>query len=104
MSDTKTAFVVFFDEQNRNHHRDPVMNTLFLRAVQNYLNNRLILEGFIFLNDVFDQLGMPKTSDGQIYGWFWEKGSTVVDFNTKEDGTQYILTLHPDGIIYEKLP
>lgn len=107
MSDTemRTAYVVFFDSSNPSWQRDETYSRLFLRALQQYLNQKLMSRGFVFLNEVFDELNLPWTSEGQVYGWFWEKGSWVIDFNEKlqEDGS-WVITLHPDGEVYKRLP
>ena len=45
------------------------MNYLALRNAQNRLNDRLRLSGHVFLNDVYDFLGLTRTKAGQIVGW-----------------------------------
>lgn len=105
MSDTRTTFSVVFDSTNPNWTADSTHRKLFLRSVQNYMNNRLIKYGYVFLNEVHDALGFPRTSKGQTHGWFWEEGSKTVDFiiTEREHGLVEI-EFDPDGEIYQRLP
>lgn len=59
----------FFDETNPNWSRTPEYNLLFLRSKQNYANDRLRAHGFVFLNEVYEELGMERTQAGQEVGW-----------------------------------
>ena len=59
---------------------------MYLNAQQNYANDVLKTKGFIFLNDVYDLLGIPRTKAGQIVGWIYDPenpehmGDNYVDF------------------------
>lgn len=44
------------------------------------LNQRLALKGHVFLNEVYDKLGIERTPEGQIVGWVYDKGSGYIDF------------------------
>ena len=37
-----------------------------------YLQNKLIRDGYLFLNDVYKQLGIPITIAGQSAGWIYD--------------------------------
>lgn len=41
----------------------------FVRTVESKLQDKVNIEGFAFLNDAYEMLGMPKTSQGAIIGW-----------------------------------
>ena len=60
------------------------MNLYFLRAQEEYANNRLVSRGYLFLNEVYESLGIPPTKAGQIVGWIYDKdkpnGDNFVDF------------------------
>ena len=58
-----------FDETCENWTRDAEDNYFFLRSVQNWANERLKARGHLYLNEVFDMLGMQRTRAGQIVGW-----------------------------------
>jgi hypothetical protein len=98
------SYEAVFDQSNHNWRQDPIYNHLFLKGVQQYMNNMLQVRGHVFLNEVFDSLGMPRTSFGQIIGWFWEEGSNIVDFLPTEIQEGSVrLTFNPDGEVYTKL-
>lgn len=47
----------------------PHANMLFLNQTENFLRNKLYLDGVLFLNDVYRQLGFSRTAAGQAVGW-----------------------------------
>lgn len=68
--DLDSPFVKFFDETTSKYwEKDPVSNLAFLRCQQDYFNNRLHANGYVFFNEVLQSLGMPITETGQIFGW-----------------------------------
>lgn len=75
-----------FDETNPNWERNADYNLMFLKAQQQYANDKLRANGYIFLNDVLDSLGFPRTKEGQIVGWVYkgDEGDNFVDFNLDE--------------------
>ena len=83
--------------------KDPELTEYFLLRAQYYANEKLQAKGHLFLNDVFELLGMAPTKAGQIVGWIYEPGK-VIDFGiSKEDGTSnYILNFNVDGEILDK--
>lgn len=74
----------FFDESSTAWEKSPEHNLMFLRAEQNYANDVLVARGRLFLNDVYERLGIPKTKAGQVVGWIYDtenpKGDNYVDF------------------------
>ena len=63
-------------------------NMSFVRSQQQFANDRLKAKGYIFLNDVYDSLGIPRTKAGQIVGWIYDPknpvGDNFVDFGIRE--------------------
>lgn len=64
-------------------------NAFFLRAQQELANHMLISNGFLFLNDVYDMLGIDRSIPGQAVGWVYDKnaenrGDNYVDFGIQE--------------------
>ena len=74
----------FFDEASPYWQKDPEYNLVFLKAQQQYANDLLRAKGRLFLNDVYDMLGIEKTKAGQIVGWVYDpknpNGDNFVDF------------------------
>lgn len=65
--------------------KDPEYNLMFLRNQQRYANDILRNKGHLFLNEVYDMLGIPRTKAGNIVGWIYDEknpnGDNYVDFN-----------------------
>lgn len=74
----------FFDDGCAGWTKDSEHNLYFLKCQQNYANERLQKRGYLFLNDVYEMLGIPKTKAGQIVGWVYDEknpnGDNFVDF------------------------
>lgn len=80
----QSPYAKFFDECSREWKKDSDYNLIFLNAQQNYANQKLVADGFLFLNDVYEMLDIPKTKAGQKVGWIYDKknpiGDNYVDF------------------------
>lgn len=113
-----SEYAKFFDAGSDEFKKDPEYNLMFLRRQQDYANEVLQHKGYIFLNEVYDLLGIPRTKAGQVVGWIYNKdnpeGDNYVDFgiyNPKEanrrfvDGYEYniLLDFNVDGVIYDKI-
>lgn len=74
----------FFDAASPYWQNDPEYNLMFLKAQQQYANDLLRAKGRLFLNDVYDMLGIEKTKAGQVVGWVYDRenpnGDNFVDF------------------------
>lgn len=74
----------FFDEACPAWEKNSEYNLMFLRAQQQYANDLLQSRGHLFLNEVYDMLGIPRTKAGQVVGWVYSKtdpvGDNFVDF------------------------
>ena len=74
----------FFDAASPCWQNDPEYNLMFLRAQQQYANDLLRAKGRLFLNDVYEMLGLEKSKAGQIVGWVYDpenpNGDNFVDF------------------------
>jgi len=79
-----SEYARFFDESSPYWERNADYNLMFLRAEQTHANNLLRANGYLFLNEVYDRLGLPRTSVGQIVGWHYDSenptGDNFVDF------------------------
>lgn len=69
----------FFDQLNPNYQENASLNLAFITSVQRFWNMKLNLRGYVFLNEVYETLGIPATPAGQVVGW-------CSDGNGGEDG------------------
>jgi len=80
-----SPYAKIFDETNQYWERDPEFNLSFLTAQQRFANDKLHARGHLYLNEVYDMLGFPRTRAGQVVGWIWDKtnesiGDNYIDF------------------------
>lgn len=76
---TYSDYARFFDEGCSCWEKDAEYNLMFLRAQQQYANDLLRSKGHLYLNEVYDMLGIPRTKAGQIVGWVYDSESPVGD-------------------------
>ena len=76
-------------------------------------------QGYLFLNEVYDMLGIPRTQAGQVVGWIYDEknpnGDNYVDFGIYDLHDQQkrdfvnglerniLLDFNVDGVIYDKI-
>lgn len=68
-----------FDSRNPYWDKDQAYNWMFLRFKQNFFNDKLRADGYVFLNDVLTELGFPKTRAGQEVGWVYDPNNPNID-------------------------
>ena len=78
-----------FDETHPNWTKIPDMNLFYLKARQAQANDMLKTRGHLFLNEVYDLMGFPRTKAGAVVGWLYdpkrpELGDPYVDFGMYE--------------------
>ena len=84
--DGRSQYAKFFDETSRYWEKNAELNLVFLRAQQNWANDKLRAQGYLFLNDVYDSLDIERTQAGQCVGWIYDpenpnhKGNNYIDF------------------------
>lgn len=97
---------VIFDSTSANFSRDQEINMMFLLSVQNHMNQLLQIRGQVFVNEVLDQLGLPRTRDGQLLGW---ANGGFVDFgifdgaSLPKPGVPVGLAFNIDGVVIDSL-
>ena len=81
---TYSEYARFFDDGCLGWTKDPELNLTFLKQQQNYANDKLKRKGYLFLNEVYEMLGIQPTKAGQIVGWVYDDknpiGDNFVDF------------------------
>lgn len=70
----------FFDESCIAWTKESDFNMIFLREQQRYANDLLKARGHLFLNEVYDMLGMPRSKVGQTHGWIYDSEYNHVNF------------------------
>ena len=108
-----SPYAKFFDEACPRWQKDPELNRMFIQSNQNYANNLLIARGYLFLNEVYDMLGIDRTKAGQVVGWvIGEDGDNYIDFGMFDaynsrfvNGWErsILLDFNVDGVIYDKV-
>lgn len=109
-----SIYARYFDEASKNWQRQADYNNLFLNSQQNYANDLLRSRGHIFLNEVYDMLGLPRSKAGAVVGWVMSKnGDNFVDFGVfdadnprarrfvNRDERSILLDFNVDGVIYD---
>ena len=81
---TYSDYARCFDDGCAGWDKDAEYNLMFLKHQQNYANELLRSNGYLFLNDVYDMLGIPRSKARQVVGWIYDeensKGDNYVDF------------------------
>lgn len=72
-------YAKFFDESCKEWEKDPEYNLMFLKAQQSYANDILRAKGHLFLNEVYDMLGIERTRAGQCVGWVYKPDDPTRD-------------------------
>lgn len=79
-----SQYAIVFDDGNDGWDPDPERTKFFLIQQQNWANERLKLQGHLFLNEVYDMLGVKRTKAGAQVGWVYDEknqnGDNYVDF------------------------
>lgn len=109
-----SQYAKFFDEASPYWERDAEANKYFLTVTQNHMNDLLKARGHVFLNEVYDALGLPRTKEGAVVGWVFGNGDDFVDFGmfdpyaseAKRDFVNgyeksILLDFNVDGVIYD---
>ncbi len=91
-----SPYAVVFDEQSKYFSREPGRNAMTVQMKQNWANDKLRMNGHLFLNEVYDMLGLPRTKPGAMVGWVYRKdneektGDNYVDFGVFTGDTEYV--------------
>lgn len=97
----------------------PEYNLMFLRSHEKFANDKLQRDGFLFLNDVYEALGLEKSPEGQLVGWLAEHrgiGDGYVSFGIFDDEDTFrvsalmdgssdciLLDFNVDGVIWDQI-
>ena len=117
-----SIYARFFDKDtSRSWSKEPEYNLIFLKCQQNYANDLLKSRGHVFLNEVYDMLGLKRSTAGAIVGWVGSQdkeglGDDYIDFGIFADRTNecfvdfihgfegaLLLDFNVDGVVYDKI-
>jgi hypothetical protein len=93
---------------------DPNVNYFFLKCQQDWANDMLKARGHLFLNEVYDTLGIPRSEAGAVVGWIMGAGDDYVNFGVLIDNDmcivdffyaddEILLDFNVDGVIFDKI-
>ncbi len=115
-SHSPSVYAKFFDEYTKNWQEHAEYNRIFIKAQQNYANDLLQARGHLFLNEVYDMLGIERSSAGCVVGWLLGSGGDdYVDFGIFDSNNEaardfingreasVLLDFNVDGTIYDKI-
>lgn len=112
--DGYSEYARLFDSTCKGWTKESEYNHMFLNMEQSYANDLLVVNGYLFLNDVYDRLGIPRSQAGQVVGWIYDKdnpvGDNYVSFGITDscikNGDEYedaiILDFNVDGVIMDR--
>jgi hypothetical protein len=117
--DIKAAagYITFFDANNHNWKTtSPEYNLMFVKAQETFANQLLNTRGHVFLNDIYDSLGMRRTREGAVVGWVLDSdGDNYIDFRIQDlqsksartfgtdDVDAVMLDFNVDGLVWNKI-
>jgi hypothetical protein len=114
--DSPSIYARWFDDGSSAWSREADYNRAFLSAQQNWFNDRLRARGHVFLNEIYDELKIPRTKEGQVVGWLKDgDGDGYIDFGIFDGGNwkkrdfvntrerAILLDFNVDGVIYDKI-
>ena len=104
----RSPYAVIWDCGNIGWTKDPEKNKFFLIQQQNFANDKLKAQGHLFLNEVHDMLGIPRTKAGAIVGWVYNPtdldGDNFVDFglfNLEDPGAIRFINGHERSVVLD---
>ena len=110
-----SPYCVFFDESSKEWTKNSEYNKMVLFAKQQVANEMFNAQGHLFLNEVYDMIGVPRTQAGAVVGWIKGAGDDYVDFGIvngfSEKARDFVngyersilLDFNVDGVIYDKI-
>jgi len=110
-----SIYARFFDVSSPSWSKEPEYNLIFLKCQQNYANDLLHARGHVFLNEVYDMLGIPRSKAGAVVGWLLGVGDDFINFGVFDDRSDkardfvngfegsILLDFNVDGVVYDRI-
>jgi hypothetical protein len=106
-----SPYARFFDAASPRWVKNAEINRIFLQAQQNYANDLLRSRHHVFLNEVYEMLGLDHSQAGQVVGWVMgHGGDNYIDFGMFEASNadflagwekNILLDFNVDGVILD---
>lgn len=114
---SSSPYARFFDQHSKSWNKSPSHNQFFIQAQQSYANDLLRARGHVFLNEIYDMLGIDRSKEGAVVGWLRDgDGDGYIDFGVFRDGHMHdgkrfvdgdegsiYLDFNVDGSIWDKI-
>lgn len=94
---------LLFDNTNANWNRQPEYNFAYIKATAQYLQHKLAVRNFLFVNEVLEAFGFEWTADGQVSGWIRSEGYIVIEADPVEGTSDFIIKFAPQGVIVNNI-
>ena len=111
-----SPYARWFNEKCEAWTKNLESNKFYLLNRQTYANEMLKARGYLFLNDIYGILGIPRTKAGQVVGWVYDPnnpvGDNFVDFGlyaTRNEDfingyeNSILLDFNVDGMILDRI-
>ena len=89
MEKAYSKYARIFDEVSVNYSEDQKVNLMFIKLCQQHANDLLKRKETVFLNEVYEMLGLPKSQEGCVVGWHYDEknpiGDNYIDFGLSDD-------------------
>ena len=103
-----SLYARFYDDGCVGWTKNPEDNLYFLKCQENYANEKLQSRGYLFLNEVYEMLGIPISQAGCSVGWIYDEknpiGDNVVDFglcDVSKEGVRNFVNGHERVILLD---
>ena len=102
--DDVSDFAKYFNKDCAGWSDNAEKNLFFLKRQQDFANELLEANGNLFLNEVYDMLGIPRSKAGQVVGWVYDKNVIAkVDFGiytiNREENQQFVNGLEKNVLL-----
>lgn len=102
--DDVSDFAKYFNKDCAGWSDNAEKNLFFLKRQQDFANELLEANGYLFLNEVYDMLGVPRSKAGQVVGWVYDKNVIAkVDFGiytiNREENQQFVNGLEKNVLL-----
>lgn len=102
VNDVKAGpYAKFFDSASRCWVDDAEQNLMFLKITEADMNERLKRNKVVFLNEVLDQLDIPRIQAGQVVGWVYKDESTYIDFGVFSKGNRRAVNCYEPVVLLD---